>query len=94
MPSVAVKVKWLKNKYDVEIDLDEPAELFMMQVQFWEENCVTTRRLACGVCATVSAKSQTAHALMLDFHPHKSAESAASCNLCACGRASLLLTDR
>jgi hypothetical protein len=35
MPSVAVKVKWLKNKYDVEIDLDEPAELFKTQVHFW-----------------------------------------------------------
>eukprot|EP00802_Teleaulax_amphioxeia_P010545 Tamp_10573.p1 GENE.Tamp_10573~~Tamp_10573.p1 ORF type:complete len:521 (+),score=163.96 Tamp_10573:54-1616(+) len=32
MPSVAVKVKWLKNKYDVEIDLDEPAELFKTQL--------------------------------------------------------------
>ena len=37
MPSVAVKVKWLKNKYDVEIDLDEPAELFKTQVRFWGE---------------------------------------------------------
>ena len=34
MPSVAVKVKWLKNNYDVELDLDEPAELFMTQVHF------------------------------------------------------------
>ena len=32
MPPVALKVKWLKNKYDVQVDLDEPADRFKAQL--------------------------------------------------------------
>jgi len=34
MATVAVKVKWVKEKYDVEIMLDEPVEVFKAQVLF------------------------------------------------------------
>jgi hypothetical protein len=34
MSTVAVKVKWVKEKYDVEIMLDEPVEVFKAQVLF------------------------------------------------------------
>ena len=33
MAKVAVKVKWQKEKYDVEVMLDEPAEVFKTQVR-------------------------------------------------------------
>jgi hypothetical protein len=32
MSKVSVKIKWLKNKYDVDIMLDEPAEVLQTQV--------------------------------------------------------------
>lgn len=33
MAKLAIKVKWQKEKYDVELMLDEPVELFKTQVQ-------------------------------------------------------------
>lgn len=32
MSTLAVKVKWVKEKYDVEVMLDEPVEVFKAQV--------------------------------------------------------------
>lgn len=32
MSKVSVKIKWLKEKYDVDIMLDEPAEVLQTQV--------------------------------------------------------------
>ena len=53
-----VKVKWLKNKYDVEIDLDGPAELFMTQVRFSGGVMCDHPTPRC-MGATDSAKSET-----------------------------------
>ena len=59
MPSVAVKVKWLKNKYDVEINLDEPAELFKTQVHCWGRSPLSWAHAVklmhgCLICAGIA----------------------------------------